>query len=311
MSLGLGEEGIGYLEPGEWEASFIYGYLASHRVFIGGEEQPQLHAVGPRNIFHSFDLTATYAFHRRFSVSLTLPFIIDDASSIDDDGVRRTVRSGGLGDIRLVGNAWLLDPVKHKDGNVAVGLGMKFPTGDSLATGDLHTAEGQVIQAPLVVTQQAGDGGWGIVLQMQAFQKLVHNLYAYASGFYLLNPQNTSGINSIADVYSARAGLSYDFWAEKGLSFSLGARIDGAPVRDLIGDSYDCFRRAGYAIYIDPALTWTRGKNSFSVGVPIAVERYEERTLSDMARSNATGMRVGGRGGFADFLVTASYSRRF
>ncbi len=311
ISLSLGAEGLEYLERGEWEVNVAYRYLHSERIFIAAQEQPQLHDAGPRNTFHSLDLTATYAFHRRFDLSLTLPFVHDDASSIDNDGVRRTVSSGGLGDIRLVADIWLLDPAKHKDGNITVGVGMKFPTGDANAKGPNHNPDGSVSQETLIVTQQTGDGGWGAVFQMQAFQKLVDKLYGYAAGFYLLNPQKKNEFNSIPDIYSARLGFSYDFWAKLGLSFSLGARIDGVPVKDIIGGGDDGFRRAGYAIYVDPQLSWTRGKNSFSVGVPVAVERYEERTVSDRALSAAAGRRIGGRGGFADYMVTASYSRRF
>ena len=311
LSLGLGDRGISYLEARDWEASLSYGYLHSHRVFMGGEEQPQLHAGAPRNTFHTIDLTATYALHRRFDLSFTIPFIYNDASSVDDDGVRRTVTTEGLGDLRLIGTTWLLDPARHANGNVSIGVGPKFPTGDSTRKGPNHKPDGTVAQESLVVTQQPGDGGWGIVLQMQAFRKLMDRLYGYGTGFYLVNPENTSSINSIADAYSGRLGLSYEFWPALGLSFSFGGRIDGTPVRDLIGDSYDGFRRAGYSIYVDPALSWSSAKNRFSVGVPVAVDRYEARTLSDQALSKTSGTRVGGRGGFADFLVTVSYARRF
>jgi hypothetical protein len=144
---------------------------------------------------------------------------------------------------------------------------------------------------------------------MQAFQKVAQDLYAYVAGLYLINPREKNGterpspasslVNSVPDQYFGRAGLSYVFWPSMGLSFSLGGRIDGIPVDDLIGGTDNGFRRAGYAIYVDPGLNWSLGKNSFSLNTPVAVERNLERT------SNST------TGSFADFVVVASFSRRF
>jgi hypothetical protein len=173
----------------------------------------------------------------------------------------------------------------------------------------ISTADGQVILRPVDVAAQLGNGGWGIVLQMQAFQNLAQDLYAYATGLYLINPRVKNGtgrpspesslVNSVPDQYSARLGLSYMIWPAIGLSVTLGARIDGIPVGDLIGGRDDGFRRAGYAVYVDPGLNWVDGKNLLSLNIPVAVEHNLQRT------STAS------RGGFADFVVIASYSRRF
>jgi hypothetical protein len=173
---------------------------------------------------------------------------------------------------------------------------------------DYYTLSNGVIQRPLDIAAQLGDGGWGIVLEMQAFQKLVENLFGYVAGFYLINPQDINGtqrpnpassdVNTIPDSYNGRLGLSYTIWPEKGLALSLGGRIDGIPVHDLIGDS-NGFRRAGYSIYIDPGVNWVFGKNAISVNVPVALERNLQRTTT------------ADRGGLADFIVVASYSRRF
>jgi hypothetical protein len=105
-------------------------------------------------------------------------------------------------------------------------------------------------------------------------------------------------VNSIPDQYLGRAGLAYVIWPSKGLSLSLGGRIDGIPVNDLIGSS-DGFRRAGYAIYIDPGVNWVFGKNTLSLNIPVAVDRNLEPTKTSKV------------GSFADFIVVASYSRRF
>jgi len=307
ISLHLGAEGVSYLDAGQWEGGISYRYLDSEDVFRGAEEQPQLHELGGRITAHSIDLSATYQIDSRFSLSLVLPFVHSDFSIIHGDGKRHSGSSGGVGDLRLLANAWVFSPSEHPNGNINLGLGLKFPTGDDRATDDYYTTSGVIIR-PVDIAAQPGDGGYGIILQLQAFQKVMKNLYGYLAGFYLSNPQdvNETGrpsplsplVNSIPDQYQGRGGLSYVIWPSQSLSLTFGARIDGVPVDDLIGDS-NGFRRAGYAIYVDPGLSWVFGKNSLSVNVPVAVERNLERSRNSSA------------GGFADFIVVAGYSRRF
>src|ERR1044071_4059508 len=121
MALSLGAEGVSHLDAGQWEASVNYRYLASNDGYIGDRVSPTYpQTIGARISVHSVDLQVTYAFNPRFSLSLTMPFVHGEVSSLaEHDGVRHTTSAGGLGDVRLVGNAWLLDPAKHNDGNIA------------------------------------------------------------------------------------------------------------------------------------------------------------------------------------------------
>lgn len=308
ISLSLGAQGISYLNPNQFEGDLSYRYLHAERVFMGTEEQPQLHDFGGRNTINSFDLTATYAISYRFSFSLTMPFEHDDFSLINDDKQRHYGSSGGLGDLRLLANAWIFSPQDHPNGNLNVSVGVKFPTGDDRATDYYWLSSGQPVLRPVDIAAQPGDGGYGVVLQLQGYQKLIGNLFGYVSGFYLINPRDTNGtekpspttnlVNSVPDQYLGRAGVSYAVWPSQGLSLSLGARIDGIPVNDLVGDS-DGFRRAGYSVYIDPGVNWAFGKNTLSINVPVAVARNLEQT------------RYNSAGSFADFVVVAGFSRRF
>ena len=172
VSLSLGAQGITYLNPGQWEGDVSYRYLHSEHVFIGTEEQPQLYNVGGRLTVSSIDLTAIYAFSTRLSLNLTVPFQHADYSTIQGDGQRHNGSAGGLGDLRLVANTWLLSPIRHPDGNINLGVGVKFPTGDERATDDFYTSSG-VILRPVDVAAQPGDGGWGIILELQGFQRLI------------------------------------------------------------------------------------------------------------------------------------------
>ena len=308
VSLSLGAQGISYLQPGHFEGDLFYRYLYSDTVFIGTEEQPQLYDQGGRHAIHSFDVNLSYGLTDRLALGVTLPFMYDDFSNIHGDGKRHSGSSGGLGDVRLIGSAWVFKPDHHPNGNINLGIGVKFPTGDYRATDDYHLANGQTALRPVDIAAQPGDGGFGLMLQFQGYQRLVGNLFGYLSGYYMMNPRNENGterpsptgtvVNTVPDQYLGRGGVSYIVWPQRGLSISLGGRIDGIPVNDVWGDS-DGFRRAGYAVYVEPGLNWSFGKNVLSVSVPVAVRRNLERTQYSFA------------GGFADYLVVAGFSRQF
>jgi len=106
------------------------------------------------------------------------------------------------------------------------------------------------------------------------------------------------------DSYLLRVGVSCGIWPAKGLSLSLGGRLEGVPVEDWFGGS-EGFRRPGYAVSIEPGIAWQYRKFSISVTAPVAIERNRERSVSDLR----TGRH--GDAAFADYLITGSVSYRF
>jgi len=311
-----------------WVGSVSYRWLHSDRHFIEDSEQTQRQAQGTEvvNDIHSFDVSATYGISDRWSATMTFPFTYADRSSLYEHDLvhRHTMHAGGLGDIRLVTDYWLLDPHEHMDGNLALGLGVEVPTGDDKASDVAHRAGGDVIR-PVDPSIQPGDGGWGVILEMQGFQKIANNLFGYVGGSYLVTPQEqnhteltvadvpafqafiTDDIrhDSISDQYSGRFGLSYFLFPEKGISVSLGPRIDGVPAHDLIGGDMG-FRRPGFSISVEPGISVSYGRHNFSLTTPVAVYRFRERSAPEQKLSRPTGDSA-----FADFLVFATYSLRF
>jgi hypothetical protein len=94
---------------------------------------------------------------------------------------------------------------------------------------------------------------------------------------------------------------------EQGLSMSVGPRVDGIPVRDLFGGGdEDTIKRTSYIVYADPGVSYTRHKNTITLGVPWRVKLNRLKSLAEQkpgASPNA--------GGFAKYLIFASYVRRF
>lgn len=267
------------------------------------------------------NVTLNYGITERWSASLDIPYIDAERESLFEhtDGDRHTMRSSGLGDVRLTTDYWLFDPPQHMNGNIALGIGVKAPTGDDKATDTSFRGTGPV-KRPVDQSIQPGDGGWGIVLQLQAYQKIVQNLFAYAQGSYLINPKehndtqmvnadmmprNAMTFNSISDQYFGRAGFSYAVWPAQGLNFSFGTRIEGVPVYDLIGGSLG-YRQPGYTVSVEPGLVWSHGKNTLSVLTPVAMYRNRERSAAEDAMN-----RPGGDASFADYSILVSFSRRF
>ncbi len=317
-----------------WQASVAYRYLHADRYFQGTEELSDMPGMAPGqqviNEVHSIDLAISYTFNARLTLTLDLPIVHGQRTSREEhlgmdrvDLPQYTTSASGIGDLRVVADYWLLNPETHHQGNVALGLGVKAPTGEYDAK-DVFQQPGGPVEQPVDQAIQPGDGGWGVVFQMQAYQRILERLSLYANGQYLMNPREDNGtarvpvvmgggpmptapdsVNSVPDQYLGRLGLDYSIWPEAGLSISLGGRVEGIPPSDLAGGDGG-FRRPGYAVSIEPGLNWFSGRHAFSVAVPVALERNRQRseTDSDLGRAMYPGS-------FADWTLFASYSFRF
>ena len=317
MALSLGAEGVSHLEGGEWEASVNYRYLYADDGYIGHDKDKTYdERVGNQITTHSFDLQLSYAFTPRISATFTMPFVYGELSDkAAHVGGRHRTSAGGLGDIRLVGSLWLLDPEEYENGNFALGVGVKAPSGNEESTDEFHTATGNELRN-VDIAIQPGDGGWGVDLELTSYHRLFHDrVFGYMSGFYLFNPREQNDAQtptavfgairhvSVPDQYLGRVGVTWAIWPSEGVTVSVGGRIDGIPARDAIGGS-EGFRRPGYTIYVEPGVSWTHDRNTFNLFVPAAVDVNREKSLLDD--------RAGGHGAgaFADYVIIAGYSRR-
>jgi hypothetical protein len=321
-------------EAGGWLASAGYRYFQSDRHFSGDKEtrnaagQTRIEAgTQVINTVHSFDAAATYIVTPRWSVTFDIPFIEAERSSLYEHGAtingnkRFSMYSSGLGDIRLTTDYWLFDPASHPNGNIALGIGGSAPTGDDRASDVSHRATGDVIR-PVDQSIQPGSGGWGIILQLQAYQQVYKSLYAYLNGSYTLTPEGRTDVetpngdkiadtpghtkyNSIPDQYLGRAGLSYEIWPSQGLAFTLGGRVEGVPAYDAIGSSLG-FRRPGYVVSIEPGFTWMHKRHTLSTLFPVALYRNRVHSAAEIANGTGTGDAA-----FADYSILASYTYRF
>ena len=320
-------EQSGYMQKGDIQASVGYRWLHSDRHFRGDHEEKQRQIQGTEviNDSHFMDVSVIYAFSPRFSAGLTLPFVYSTRSSLyEHPGAgRNTTSAGGLGDMRLTGYMWLVDPDKATKGNVSFGFGPKFPTGQYDVQDTFQTAAGPVT-GTVDQSIQPGDGGWGFSAEMFGFVQVAPRTSAYGQIYYLFNPENENGVStttgrprnafesvmSIADQYLARAGLQYALVPKWGLSLTFGGRIEGVPAHDFFGRS-DGFRRPGYAVSVEPGLVLAHKSWTVNFNTPVAVYRNRTRSVPDIQRTAATGVFRHGDSAFADFVITTSISKQF
>lgn len=318
-------------QAGDWNIATNYRYFKSFRHFRGDVEEK--HRVENNteviNISHLFDLGISYSVSNQLSLNLNVPFSIFDRSSLyehygnsletNPDQKRFYTAASGLGDIRVSASYWIKDPGMATS-NLMVGLGVKMPTGDAHVMGDFHRLDDEgndfTIRRPVDQSIQLGDGGWGFILDAQAYHSFTQSRFAmYFAGFYMFNPFNNNDVLrtpnsnpdhhwsyfSSPDQYGARLGLSY--FPNHRLTFGVGGLIEGVPATDMIGNS-EGYRRPGYAVSAEPSVGFTYNNWNLNLSVPIALYRNRIRSVWD----KETGRH--GDAAFADYSINVSLSYR-
>ncbi len=307
-------------EPTRWEYAVSYRYLYSDRHFRGSHEEPHRQELETdvRNSVHTFDHTLTWQMDERWRFSASLPIQRASRSSLyEHDRVNRhSMHANGIGDLRLMAyrNMLLPEPGKPARG-LTLGLGIKLPTGKTDVK-DTAFRPGGPERRNVDQSIQPGDGGTGLIVEMQAYRSfLSERNFAFFSASYLINPRETNGVithrsapgeevMSVPDTYQVRTGVARVFSPDKGVTGDLALRLEGVPAEDLVGGS-DGFRRPGYALYLEPGVSVERSAHRFSFSLPVAIERNRVKSVAD---------RRNGRHGdaaFADYLLQASYSYRW
>jgi hypothetical protein len=322
----IGADGPASCGAGEWQVSTSWRYQKSDRHFRGDEEQTERTEEGSEviNDIHLADLSIRYNFSHRTSVALGIPYLMAQRSSPIRNDEREVVgrsisHATGLGDITLTGRRWMIDPMNAPNGNVALGLGFKLPTGESSTLDTRERLVDGEIERSLRTNDQSiqpGDGGFGLLFDLLSYYRLAGGkLAVYASGMYLSNPEESNGVltyrsrdseavMSIADQYVARVGANALVpGTSDRLSFSLGGRIEGVPAEDILGGSED-FRRPGYAVSVEPALSFRTSLADFDVAVPVAVYRNRVRSVPDKMEEGRHGDAA-----FADWVLLAGIRR--
>ena len=158
-----------YQKPGAWTAALSHRWQYSDRHFVGDVDQVYRTREGSQviNDIHLIDMGVSYQASKRVALNLSIPyskatrsqsltdprFLRDAAGApvldpfgrnvfLNPSGVQRPngstngaviaryrTEANGLGDMKLLATGWIFDPERSKKGNISVGLGVLFPTG--------------------------------------------------------------------------------------------------------------------------------------------------------------------------------------
>ena len=260
-----------------WQININNRYFKAYRDYKGKVDQktpPQNQSIIKS---YSMDIGVTRLLPKGWSLDLSFPISSNSRSTVFEHGgantPRHTTRTFGIGDLQFKADKWLLKPSEKQRGNIQLGLGIKFPTGDFKKQGYFYRNDTTRILSLLNPSIQLGDGGTGIITELNTFYFLgsKKNISLYGNFYYLINPTDINGTQyttgkpitplnnllggndvSVPDVWSIRAGMIYSL---KKWAFSAGLRDEGAPVRDLFGES-NGIRRAGYTLSAEPGILY-------------------------------------------------------
>lgn len=303
---------------GQLEMTASYRYLFSDRHFRGREEEERRHdeQTDVRNSVHTVDLSISYMYDAKWTFLASLPYIETSRTSLyEHDRINRYESgSNGIGDLRLVAYRTLINNMSDDMTRLTLGLGVKLPTGEDDAKDWFHTTNGLVYRN-VDQSIQPGDGGTGLIAELQLSRRMMSNTFGFLTASYLFNPEDTNGVDthrsrtgeevmSIPDSYVARLGLSQRVSSDYGVTVDAGFRIEGVPAEDLIGDE-NGFRRPGHAVYFEPAVNVQLERHRINISLPIAIERNRVKSVTDKANG------VHGDAAFADSILMTSYSYRW
>ena len=317
-----------YASPGDTQIDVSTRNLRSTDHYNGTTEQIQRQTLETYviNMQHMVDVSVNRVLTERFSMSAAVPFVAASwgipSPTSPVPGPRAVENGRGIGDVSMSGRFWLLPTQKFKSGNIAAGVGVKMPTGNSGYRDSYPDRNGENTK-PRFVDQsvQPGDGGWGLIMQVQGFRRIPH-AQLFGSATYLANPRDkndtTSGsinrtpsgvagatvtdtsYNSVPDQFMASLGGAVPI-GQTGFAASVAWRIEGLPRYDLIGDSHG-FRRPGVEMFIEPGFSYAKGKQIYSLQVPIGYYRNRFPNPYTGSLGDAT---------FPKYIVLATYGFRF
>jgi len=315
-----------------WQLNINNRYFKAFRDFKGTKEVKTLKQN--RSIIKSYstDISLSKFLNNGWSLNFSLPVSANSReASLEHSGAntaRHTTNSFGLGDIRFTAYKWLLKPTVKQKGNIQLGIGLKLPTGDYKYQDYFYRNDSTKILSAVNPSIQLGDGGTGIITELNLFYILnsKRTINLYGNFYYLINPReqngtaNTAGrvpsridslansfIVSVPDQYSMRMGLNFNV---KDWAFSVGLRNEGTTVYDLIGGS-EGFRKPGYNVSVEPGIIYKMKKVTLYAYTPFIIAREIKQNVPEKFKSQYTGMIVESTGGSGDYQVFAGIQFKF
>ena len=328
---------LGYKQTNEkWSLDVNNRYFKAYR-FLEGTKN-----ITPSNLNSGvtlYEYTINFAVSRvldnGWAISLDAPVSSNKTRGALEhaSGESHTTHAFGLGDMRFTVYKWLLNTSKMHRGNIQFGMGIKFPTGNYHTEDYFFTDAGDKTYkelAPVNVAIQLGDGGTGIIAQLNTFYIFNPHVSLYGNFFYLISPKDVNGVsswppgllppdavnlfhattydvNSVPDNYTLRGGADFTF--NKFVAVA-GFHYDGAPAHDLFGLN-NGLRRVGHIFSVEPGVNYKFRKSFLYAYVTLPVDRRTIETVEDKRQTAITGAYTITPGHFANAVYFLGYSFTF
>lgn len=328
---------LGYAQTiDKWSMDINNRYFKAYK-FLEGKTNitPSDLSTGVTLYEYTMNIELNRILKNGWAVSIDMPISSNETkgSLEHTSGEFHTTHAYGLGDMRLTIYKWLFKPNVFHKGNIQIGLGIKFPTGnyqtqDYFYTSNTDKSFKQL--APVNVAIQLGDGGTGIITQLNTYYIFNPRISIYGNLFYLISPKDVNGVaswppnllppsaaalfhattydvNSVPDNYTLRGGANVSF--NKFVAVA-GLRYEGAPAHDLLGQN-DGLRRVGHIFSAEPGIEYKFKKSFLYAFVTLPVDRRTIETVEDKRQTAITGQTTITPGHFANDLIFVGYTFTF
>jgi hypothetical protein len=107
-----------------------------------------------------------------------------------------------MGDVVVGVKKWFWDPAIPRKGNISAGIGVKLPIGENNVVDTRKRID--PVTGVVTLTEQTndqsiqpGDGGFGLVFDVQMFRLFGGDRFAgFGTATYLANPEGVSGVQT-------------------------------------------------------------------------------------------------------------------
>ena len=332
---GFGEfAALGYKETTDkWMMNINNRYFHATQAFKGKDNVTPADPSNRLSIYeYTMNLELSRMMTKGWELAIDLPISSNTIVSKAEhaSGERHSTSDFGLGDIRFTVYKWLLNVDKPRKGNIQLGLGLKFPTGNYHLMDYFYyskTDPSLKMLAPVNVAIQLGDGGLGITTELNAFYIFNRSFSVYSNFFYLISPTNVNGVsnqiagvppnpvavattadvNSVTDSYTLRAGGNFTI---KRFVVTGGLRYEGAPAHDLFGKD-DGLRRVGHIFSVEPGMEYKFKSSFIYTFVTIPLSRQTIQTVPDKRATEMTGVYTISGGDLASVVYFIGYAFTF
>jgi hypothetical protein len=319
----------GYIDS-KWLLNINTRYFKSYMDYRGKEslETPEANQAIVKS--YSTDISFGRILDRGWSLNLSIPITTNSReASIEHGGpntTRHTTRSFGINDIRFVVYKWIRIPKPTQKWNIQAGLGIKLPNGDYEFKDYFYRNDTTRVLAPVNPSIQLGDGGTGIIAELNSYYFISRMFSLYGNIYYLFNPREQNGVStthgrtptnvqiqsgsveaSVADQFSWRLGANANF---NRVGLSLGIRDEGIPVYDVFGGSNGT-RRAGSNVSVEPGIIYRFKTAAVYAYIPVFISHEVKQNVPDKKASEITGVYLSSPGGSGDYMVFMGVQFRF